>query len=76
MGEGLQKPTPRRPAVSGRHTAAAKVCFDGEHPGHFALSTIECPNAAQFRHKLYPVVYSDKPYDLTPWAKMLGEWLS
>lgn len=36
------------------------------------MGTLRCdPKAAQFRHKLYPVVYSDKPYDLTPWAKSL-----
>jgi len=62
-----------------------KVCCFNEDPssmlmwGHYADNhrgfcieyDLECPKAAQFRHKLYPVVYSDKPYDLTPWAKSL-----
>jgi hypothetical protein len=60
-----------------------KACCFNEDPtsmlmwGHYAWNhrgfcieyDLEGPKAAQFRRNLYPVVYSDKPYDLTPWAK-------
>ena len=45
--------------------------YADNHRGFCIEYDLECPKAAQFRHKLYPVVYSDKPYDLTPWAKSL-----
>jgi len=62
-----------------------KVCCFNEDPtsmlmwGHYADNhrgfcieyDLASPKAAQFRHKLYPVVYSDEPYDLTAWAKSL-----
>jgi|SRR5271170_1501932 len=62
-----------------------KACCFNEDPtsmlmwGHYADNhrgfcieyDLEGPKAEQFRHSLYTVVYCDKPYDLTPWAKSL-----
>jgi len=62
-----------------------KACCFNEDPtsmlmwGHYAENhrgfcieyDLEGPKAVQFRHNLYPVVYRDKPYDLTPWAVSL-----
>jgi hypothetical protein len=62
-----------------------KACCFNEDPtsmlmwGHYAENhrgfcieyDLEGPKAVQFRHCLYPVVYGDKPYDLTPWGVSL-----
>ena len=45
--------------------------YAGNHRGVCIEYDLEDPKADQFRTKLYPVVYSDKPYDLTPWAESL-----
>ena len=45
--------------------------YGDNHQGFCIEYDLERADAAQFRHKLYPVVYSDEPYDLTPWAKSL-----
>jgi hypothetical protein len=62
-----------------------KLCCFSEDPnsmlmwGHYAANhrgfcieyNLEDSKAVQLRRKLYPVLYSDKPYDLTPWAESL-----
>jgi hypothetical protein len=62
-----------------------KVCCFNQEPtsmlmwGHYADNhrgfcieyDLEGPKAAQFRRILYPIVYSDEPYNLTPWAETL-----
>ena len=62
-----------------------KVCCFSEDPnsmlmwGHYSANhrgfcieyDLEDPKAEQFRRRLYPVVYSDLPYNLTPWAESL-----
>ena len=45
--------------------------YAGNHRGFCIEYDLEDPKADQFRTKLYPVVYSDKLYDLTPWAESL-----
>jgi hypothetical protein len=45
--------------------------YAANHRGFCIEYDLEHPKENQFCRKLYPVVYKNKPYDLTPWAVSL-----